>query len=145
MKKFIILLMFLYGCSELQSQPTKIASQSVGVDPTISWQAPTTNCDGTLLTSALSYNVYAAASPAVIPTIANTTVPCTTLMLVDRTKISPLNLSPISALTYQANLSNGSWQIGIEAIDQYGNQGGVVTTNVIVTNRPGLGSGIIVK
>lgn len=119
MKKTILgaLLFLLIACGHQDpaQPPTINAQQEVGIDPTFAWTAPTTYCDGSAITGALTYNVYASTTP--IPTVSSITVPCGMTLLVDRTKISPLNTAPISALTYHTNLTQGSYTAVVTAVD----------------------------
>ena len=142
----IILLVFGLTACAGNSAYLKGSTLNVPIDPTIDWTAPTLSCDGfAIITSTLTYNIYAAPLPAGIPVVQVTSVPCSGMLIADKTKIAPLNSVPITALTYTTSLTNGAWQVGIEAIDSNGSQGILATSNINVLGRSGAASGITAK
>jgi hypothetical protein len=122
MNKYLLVISFLLltACASVQTLPMP-GVLGAGPDPTFTWVAPTTNCDGTPIVGSLTYNVYIAKAPATIPTITATTVPCGASTFVDTTKITPNNTAPITTTTYQTSLPIGNYSAGVIAIDNQGN------------------------
>jgi hypothetical protein len=122
MKKWLILLCFVLfiGCSNAPGSKIEVAP-----DPTFSWSAVTQACDGSTLTG-VTYNVYVIPSPGPVPTITTTSeVPCGSVTVVDKSKVTALNTAPITTTTFNSTLGEGSYVAVVEAVSITGKQGGV--------------------
>jgi hypothetical protein len=127
----VALLILLTGCS-----PPAMLMKSGVVDPSLTWDAVTTDCTGAAITG-VKYNVYAVSGPGPIPTIASADeVPCGIIQLASGV---PLNATPIAIGTsYQATVANGVWTFAVEALDASGNRSALSNqVTKTVQGRPG--------
>ena len=115
----------------------------LGIDPKLTWEAPTTNCDGTVLVGSVRYNIYAVLAPGPIPTAPTPNeVPCGILQLAS---IQPLNPTPISGAAYEAILPAGTWIIAIEAVGSSGSRSELSNSvSAIVQDHPDKVTGLVV-
>src|SRR3990172_12028161 len=98
MKQYMLIALcfgFILGCNG--SLPIEVLP-----DPTFSWNAVTTDCTGATISGVVTYNVYVIAAPGPIPTITTPAaeIPCGAKQIVDKTKINPINASPITTTSF---------------------------------------------
>lgn len=136
----LALLLFIFiGCGKDEPviQYPKVIEQEVGIDPTLTWTAVTTNCLGLPL-SGILYNVYVVPGPGPMPQITTppTEIPCGSRQLIDATLVVPVNSLPLSVTTYQVVLGEGQWTAAVESVSSTGSRGGFLSITFRVVDRP---------
>lgn len=114
MKKIMLLmlaLVFFMGCSTMML-----------TDPKISWNAPTTNCDGSLASGAITYNVYATQAASFTTVATANESPCGIINLIDTTVHVKLNSTSITTASFDAIVADGTWLFVVEAVNVNGNR-----------------------
>ena len=114
----VFALVGLIGCS---SFPDSGGDQPV-VDPIVTWSAVTKDCTGATFTGTVTYNVYAVSGQGPVPVVSEGSgeIPCGVVSVADRTKVQPLNSTPITALTYRAMVADGVWTFAVETLGPNG-------------------------
>ncbi len=124
---FVTLVACTHGSS---SVPQTSPFPAVGVDPTLSWTAPTTDCTGATVTpSGLRYNVYRVTGPGPIPTVDVTVIGCGTIKQASGT---PINATPLTVTTYNDLAGPGIYTYGVETVDVNGARSDLITKTVTV-------------
>lgn len=145
MKKYFVflLMLFVLGCAHTGGQaPPSSNFPSVGVDPTLTWTAPTTDCTGVPFSGTVTYNVYHITGAGPIPTVPISTIPCGTINQVDVTKVTKDNTTPITGTSFNVILGNGTYTAAVEAVDSAGNRAGFTSVTFTVLDLPGAATGL---
>lgn len=118
------------ACAANRPTPTP-----VGVDPILTWDLVTTNCQGDPITG-VTYNVYAVSGAGPVPSAPSPDEsPCGVIALATGT---PLNAQPIAAPPYHAIVPDGVWTFAVEAVAPGGTRGALSASFTrTVKNRPG--------
>ncbi len=123
----VTILLFVAACAHA---PSLAPFPVVGVDPTLTWAAPTTDCTGATVTvTTLRYNVYRVSGPGPIPTIDIAVIGCGTIQQANGT---PLNATPLTVTTYNDIAGPGIYTYGVETVDTNGARSGLITKTVTV-------------
>lgn len=142
MKRYLILIALFWacwGCAHISIQPMA----EVGIDPTLTWDAATTDCTGAALSGTPTYNVYIIPGPGPMPTIQTANeVPCGSVTLIDISLVSRVNASPITVLTYGTTLAEGTYTAAVETVTSTGTRGGFDSLTFSVTLRGRAGGNV---
>ena len=142
MRKSILIysLLTLISCSGKPVQPNPDSSE-VGIDPTFTWDNPTTDCAGGPA-GTVTANVYCVTGTVTTfptRTIGTGEVPCGARQVVDTTapNVTRLNTTPISGTSYFAVLAAGNYTCAVELVNTAGLQGSAsAPMSFSVVSRP---------